>query len=129
MHWSGFMPTFAGCMKYLMWLLLHLEIYCFMLLLNFTTFRYSYIVPSNKFSLVWNLQFPCIYFQIHTCCNGQFPGFGECVIPQLQTCTALVLSAADCTESSCSSKIGCNFDKFLVFKFPFFNFKQQFPLP
>ena len=54
-------------------------------------------------------RFPFIYFQIFLTYNGQFPGFGEYVIPQLQTCTALVLSAADCTESSCSSNIGCNF--------------------
>ena len=30
----------------------------------------------------------------------------EYVIPQLQTCTALVLSGADCNKSSCSSSIG-----------------------
>ena len=31
---------------------------------------------------------------------------GKYVIPQLQTCTALVLSAAGSTEESCSSNIG-----------------------
>ena len=31
------------------------------------------------------------------------------IIPQLQTCTALILSAANCTEGSCSSNVGCNF--------------------
>ena len=40
---------------------------------------------------------------------------------QLQTCTALVLSA-DCTESSCTSNIAI-FDNFLVFNFPFFQFR------
>ena len=45
-------------------------------------------------------------------CNGQFPGLGEFVIPQLQTCTALVLSAADCTELRALihlANISCNF--------------------
>ena len=37
------------------------------------------------------------------------PGFGEHVIPQLQTCTALVLSAANYTERSGSFNIDCNF--------------------
>ena len=31
---------------------------------------------------------------------------GEYIIPQLQTCTALVLSASDSTDESCSSNIG-----------------------
>ena len=38
--------------------------------------------------------------------NSQFPD--EYVIPQLQTCTASVLSAAGCIEGACSSNIGCN---------------------
>ena len=44
---------------------------------------------------------------LYRCCKGQFPG--EYVIPQLQTCTALVLSAADCTEGSCLPNRGYNF--------------------
>ena len=40
---------------------------------------------------------------------GQLSGFGEYGIPQLQTCTALVLSTADCTEGSCSFNVGFNF--------------------
>ena len=41
--------------------------------------------------------------------NGQFPRFGKYVIPQIQTCTALVQSTAESTEGSCSSNVGCNF--------------------
>ena len=66
-----------------------------------------YIVSSEKFSLAWNPHDFLVF--IFRYCNGQFPGFGEYVIPQLQICTVLVLSAADYTESSCLSNIGCNF--------------------
>ena len=64
---------------------------------------------------------PTIHFQIQMC-DGQFPGFGEYIFLQLQTCTALVLSA-DCTEGSCSSNI-LIFNNYLVFNFPFFSFEQ-----
>ena len=49
--------------------------------------------------------------------RGQLPGFDEYIFPQLQTCTALVLSA-DCTEGSCSSNLVI-FNNFLVFNYPF----------
>ena len=73
--------------------------------------------------LVWN---PLFIFKSR-CCDGHFPGFGKYIFPQLQTCTALVLSA-DCTESSCSSNMVI-FKNFLVFNFPFFNLEQLFSFP
>ena len=67
---------------------------------------------------------PTICFQIlYRCCDDDnFPGFGKYIFPQLQTCTALVLSA-DRTEGSCSSNIVI-FNNFLVFNFLFSNFEQ-----
>ena len=67
------------------------------------------------FFLAWS---PFIFW--YRSCDGNFPGFGKYVFPQLQTCTALVLSA-DCTEGSCSSNIVI-FNNFFVFSFPFINF-------
>ena len=78
-----------------------------------------YIVSSQKFSLAWNSHYFLVF--IFRYCNGQFPSFGEYVISQLHPCTAL--AAADCTENSCSSNISLIFDKFLVFNFPFFQFR------
>ena len=48
--------------------------------------------------------------------------FGKYIFPQLQTCTALILSV-DCTEVSCSSNIVI-FNNFLILNFPFFNFEH-----
>ena len=73
-------------------------------------------VSSEGFSLAWH---PLCIFK-YRCCDGQFPGFSEYIFPQLQTCTALVLSA-DCTECYCSSNIVI-FEVFLIFNFPFFQF-------
>ena len=64
--------------------------------LNVTNFRDCCL----GFFLAWN---PYL-FSDKRCCDGHFPGFGKYIFFQLQTCTALVLSA-DCTESSCSSNI------------------------
>ena len=61
-------------------------------------------------------------FSDPSCC--QFPGFGEYILPQLQTCTALVLSA-DCTEGSDSSNI-IIFNNLFVFNFLFFQFLTIF---
>ena len=108
LHGRIILNTFAECIKYLM-SLLHLDIYCFIELPNLTTFRYTTFLHSEKISLEWNPLCAFIFrCQIYGCCNGQFPGEWY-VIHQLQTCTALVLSAADCTEGSCSFNIGCNF--------------------
>ena len=63
---------------------------------------------------------PTVYFQIDAG-YGHFPGFGKYIFPQLQTSTALVLSA-DCTEGPCSSNLVI-FNRFLVFNFLFFNFE------
>ena len=62
--------------------------------------------------------YPLFIFR-YRCCDGQCPGFGEYIFPQLQTCTALVLPA-DCTEGSCSSNIVVS-GKSLDFNFPFFS--------
>ena len=62
------------------------------------------------------------HFQIYRCCDRHFPGFDKYIFRQLQTCTALVLSA-DSTEASCFSNI-IIFNNFLIFNFPFFNFEQ-----
>ena len=61
-----------------------------------TTFRYCFL----GFFLPWN---PLFIFR-YRCCDGHFPGFCKYIFPQLQTCTALALSA-DCTEGCCSSNI------------------------
>ena len=72
------------------------------------------------FFLAWNPLFASWY----RCCDGHFSGFGKYIFPQLQTSTALALSA-DCTEGSCSSNyIIVIFNNFLVFNFPFFDFEQ-----
>ena len=70
------------------------------------------------FFLVWN---PISIFRY--CCDSHFPGFGKYIFPQLQTCTALVLSA-NCTEDSCLSDIVI-FNNFLVFNFSFFNLSNN----
>ena len=56
-------------------------------------------------------------------CDGHFPVVGKYIHPQLQTCTALVLTV-DFTEGSYSSNIVI-FNNFLVFNFPFF---KHFPV-
>ena len=72
------------------------------------------------FFLIWNPLFASWY----RCCDGHFSGFGKYIFPQLQTSTALALSA-DCTEGSCSSNyIIVIFNNFLVLNFPFFDFEQ-----
>ena len=82
--------------------------------LNVTISRYCWL----GFFLAWN---PLFMFK-YRCCNGHFPSFGKYIFPQIQTCTALVLSA-DCTEGSCSPYI-VFFSNFLVFNFPFLDFEQ-----
>ena len=81
---------------------------------NVTTIRYCCL----EFFLAWN----ALFIYRYRCFDDHFSDFGKYRFPQLQTCFALVLSA-DCTESSCSSSIVI-FHNFLVFNFPFFNFKQ-----
>ena len=66
--------------------------------LNVTTFRYR----SLGFFLAWNRLF--IFRNNNWCCDSHFPRFGKYIFPQLQTCTALVLSG-DCTGGSCSSNM------------------------
>ena len=64
---------------------------------------------------------PTIFFR-YTLVAAMGPVFGVHIFPQLQTCTALVLST-NCTEGSFSSNIVI-FNNFLVFNFAFFNFEQ-----
>ena len=71
----------------------------------------------------WN---PLLIFR-YRCCAGHFPGFGKYIFPQLQICTALILSV-DSTGGSCSSNIVI-FSNFLVVNFFSFNFEQSFPVP
>ena len=40
-----------------------------------------------------------LFSDIDAAMDGQYPGFGEYIFLQLQTCTTLLLSA-DCTEAS-----------------------------
>ena len=64
-----------------------------------------------------------LFSDIDAACDSHFPGFGKYIFPQLQTCTALVLSA-NCTEDSCLSDIVI-FNNFLVFNFSFFNLSNN----
>ena len=59
--------------------------------------------------------------------ESPFPDFVKYMFPQLQTGTALILSA-DCTEGSCLTSIVI-YNNFSVFNFPIFNFEQYFPFP
>ena len=95
------------CMKYLNVTLLHLEIFCFIKIPNFPTFRYIQFLRRNSF------QHGIPTISLYLFSNISIGSFQVLVntqlIPQLQTCTELVLSAANYTESSCLSNIGCNF--------------------
>ena len=57
------------------------------------------------FFLAWSSLF---IFRYKCCCNDHFPGFSKYIFPQLQTRTALSLSAV-CTDDSCASNILSNF--------------------
>ena len=97
--------------------------------LNVTSSFRSFIISRN--SLIWllldivsskgfskhGIQY---FFFRYRCCDDQFPGFGECILPT-SGLHCFVLSA-DCTEGSFSSYIVI-FDSFLVFNFLFFNFE------
>ena len=64
--WYGliWLAKYFECMKYLM-RLLHLEIYCFIKLPDFPTFRYIYSFFREILSSSMEPpRFPCIYFQI-----------------------------------------------------------------
>ena len=70
----------------------------------------------------------CIYFQIYCNANGQCPGFGEYVIPQLQTCALLwfcllliILRALVHLDN-----IGCNFWQVFSFQLSFFTISNNF---
>ena len=100
------------------------------------------VVNINAFFAEWIIT-GCDYFQIlvlgilsswtpllifrYRCWAGHFPGFGKYIFPQLQTCTALILSV-DSTGGYCSSNIVI-FSNFLVVNFFSFNFEQSFPVP
>ena len=63
---------------------------------NLSVINALLIASSERFSIAWN---PVFVFR-YRCFDGQFPGFGEYIFPQLWNCTALVLSG-DYTEGSC----------------------------
>ena len=115
MHWMVFSVHYLGCMVVVVnknalfaeWSITERD--CFQILLLGI--------------LSWN---PLYIFR-YRCCDGHFPGFGKYIFPELQTCTALVLSA-EFTEGSCSSN-RLIFNNFLLtFLFLISNNNFLFPI-
>ena len=121
MHWLD-----AGCSSFSVLSRLHAckYKYAFYWMKYHWMWLLSDIVASEGFFPAWN---PIGVFFKNRCCDSHFPGFAKYTFLQLQACTALVLFA-DCTDGSCSPNIVI-FNNFLVFNFPFFDFKQYFLSP